>query len=66
MKALKTQIEELINNSQYDKACNLLAKEFNIKLNVLGVEYKSHTFDKKGVQRYVFKLQLKRGRGKGF
>ena len=30
-------------------------------MNVLGVEYKSHTFDKKGVQRHVFKLQLKRG-----
>ena len=62
MEALKTQIEELINNSQYDKACNLLAKEFNIKLNVLGVEYRSHTFDKKGVRRNVFKFQLKRGR----
>ena len=62
MEALKTQIEELMNNNQYNKACNLLAKEFNIKLNVLGVEYRSHTFDKKGVRRHVFKLQLKRGR----
>lgn len=61
MKALKEQIENLIDNSQYTKAVNLVAKVFNIKLNVVSSRYGFMKWDNKN-QRHIFKVQLKRGR----
>jgi hypothetical protein len=61
MKTLSTQIENLIDNSQYNKAVNILAEEFNIKLKIIDSTYKCMQWDK-NQPRYVFKLQLLRGR----
>lgn len=61
MEALKQQIENLIDNSKYDKAVNLVAKEFGIKLKVLSSRYGLMQWDKKQ-QRHIFKMQLLRGR----
>ena len=61
MKTLITQVENLIDNSQYNKAVNLVAEKFNIKLKVKDVEYSFMQWDKTQ-QRYVFKLQLSRGK----
>jgi hypothetical protein len=60
MKTLSTQIENLINNSQYNEAVNLVAKKFNIKLKIIDSTYKCMQWDK-NQPRYVFKLQLLRG-----
>ncbi len=61
MKTLSTQIENLIDNSQYNKAVNILAEKFNIKLKIIDSTYKCMQWDK-NQPRYVFKLQLLRGR----
>jgi len=61
MKTLSTQIENLIDNSQYNKAVNILAKKFNIKLKIIDSTYKCTQWGK-NQPRYVFKLQLLRGR----
>jgi hypothetical protein len=61
MKTLSTQIENLINNSQYNEAVNILAKKFNIKLKIIDSTYKCMQWDK-NQPRYVFKLQLLRGK----
>jgi hypothetical protein len=61
MKTLSTQIENLIDNSQYNEAVNLVAKKFNIKLKIIDSTYKCMQWDK-NQPRYVFKLQLLRGR----
>lgn len=61
MQTFSEQIESLIDNSQYHKAVNLVAKKFNIKLKIKDIEYKTMQWDK-NQQRYVFKLQLLRGR----
>ena len=61
MKTLSTQIENLIDNSQYNKAVNIVAEKFNIKLKVLDSVYKCMQWDK-SQPRYVFKLQLLRGK----
>lgn len=61
MEALKQQIENLIENGNYNKAIDVLAKAFNIKLKVKDVEYKAMNWDK-NQKRYVFKLQLMRGK----
>jgi hypothetical protein len=61
MKTLITQIENLIDNSQYNKAVNILAEKFNIKLKIIDSTYKCMQWDK-NQPRYVFKLQLLRGR----
>jgi len=61
MKTLSKKVENLIDNSQYNEAVNLVAEKFNIKLKVKDVEYKFMQWDKTQ-QRYVFKLQLLRGK----
>ena len=60
MKTLSTQIENLIDNSQYNEAVNLVAEKFNIKLKVVSSFYGSMKWDKDGQKREVFKLQLRR------
>ncbi len=61
MEAVKKLIEYLIDNSKYSKACNLVAKMFGIKLNVISSHYGYMKWDTK-TKREVFKLQLKKGR----
>lgn len=61
MKTFNEQIESLIDNSQYDKAVNLVAKKFNITLKVISSHYGFMQWDNK-TKREVFKLQLRRGR----
>lgn len=61
MEALKQQVENLIDNSQYDEAVNLVAKEFGIKLKVISSRYGLMDWDKKQ-SRHIFKMQLKRGK----
>ncbi len=61
MKTLYKEVENLIDNSQYTEATNLVAKAFNIKLKVKDIAYKSMQGDS-NQKRYVFKLQLLRGR----
>ncbi len=60
MKTLYTQVENLIDNSQYNEAVNLVAEKFNIKLKVVSSFYGSMKWDKDGQKREVFKLQLRR------
>ena len=63
MKTLYTEVENLIDNNQYTEATDLVTNAFNIKLKVKvkDVTYKAMQWDSKQ-QRYVFKLQLLRGR----
>jgi hypothetical protein len=58
---MKTTVENLINSGKYTKAVNLVAKQFNIKLEVVSSTYGTMLWDK-NQQRYIFKLKLKRGR----
>lgn len=60
MKALYNKIENLIDNSEYTEACNLVAKQFNIKLKVISSHYGSMKWDRENNKREVFKLQLRR------
>jgi hypothetical protein len=46
---------------EYQKQANDFAKKYNVKLKVLGVDYKKH-FDSDKQMRYVFKLRLSRNR----
>ena len=64
MEALKTTVENLIDNNQYNKATNLIAEAFSLELKVKEVTYKSMKWDNIGQYRYVFKLQLCRGKKK--
>ena len=61
MEALKTTVENLIDNSLYNDACSLVAETFKIKLNVISSYYGVMQWDTK-TRREIFKLQLKRGR----
>ena len=61
MKTLSNTIEQLIDNSQYNDAVNLVAKEFNIKLKVVSSRWGKHFLGDKD-NRCIFKLQLLRGR----
>ena len=61
MKTLSNAIEQLIDNSQYNQAVELLAKEFNIKLKVVSSRYGMH-FVNDNQSRFIFKLKLSRGR----
>lgn len=60
MEALINKIETLIDNSEYDEACDLLVNEFDFKLNIISSEFKSMDWDKDGQKRNVFKCQLVR------
>ena len=64
METLKNNIENLIDNNQYNKATELIAKSFNLELKVKEVSYKPMEWDNIGQCRYVFKLQLCRGKKK--
>lgn len=55
------KIEQLQNESKYTEAAQFIAKQFNLKLTSKGYEYKKHFADDKK-NRYVFKMQLKRGK----
>lgn len=55
------KIEQMQNESKYTKAAQFIAKQFNLKLTSKGYEYKKHFADDKQ-NRYVFKMQLKRGK----
>ena len=55
------KIEQLQNESKYTEAAQFIAKQFNLKLTSKGYEYKKHFADDKQ-NRYVFKMQLKRGK----
>lgn len=61
MKALTKKVSQLINESRYDKACNVVADKLGFKLNILGSEFKSMDWDKDKQKRNVFKCQLVRG-----
>lgn len=58
---LKTEVEALINASQYEQATQLVAKELNIKLKVISSRWGKH-FTDDTVSRYIFKLKLSKGR----
>lgn len=60
-KQLKTEIEALINASQYGQAAETVAKELGIKLISKGSEYKQHFANDKAC-RHVFKMRLSRGK----
>jgi hypothetical protein len=61
MKALKEQIEMLIDNRKYNKAVEVVAEEFNIKLKVVSSRYGFMKWDAEN-KRHIFKLRLSRGR----
>lgn len=61
MNNLKTEIEALINASQYEQAAQLAADKLNIKLKVLSNHWGKHFADDKDY-RCIFKLRLSRGR----
>lgn len=64
MKDLKTKIEVLIDNSEYDQASLLAMSEMNVKLNILGHKFDSMDWDKDGQKRYIFDCELERGKEK--
>lgn len=59
MQQLRDKVEQLISDSKYDLACQLIAKEFGLTLKIISCEYKEYFND--GKLRYVFKLKLSRG-----
>lgn len=60
MNTLYNQVEKLIEESNYNEATNMVAKEFDFKLNILDVAFKSMDWDRDGQKRNVFKCELKR------
>jgi len=64
MKALANKIESLVNESRYDKACEVLQNKFNFQLNIIGVEFKSMPWDKDKQKRNVFNCELVRNNKK--
>ena len=61
MKTLKETVEQLIQDSEYTKACNIIADKFGIKLKVISSSYGKYFTDDKQ-NRHIFKLRLLRGR----
>ena len=61
MNNLKTEIEALIDASQYEQAAQLAADKLNIKLKILSFVWGKHFADDKE-NRCIFKLRLSRGR----
>lgn len=64
MKRIANKIEELVNNSKYDDATELIANEFDFKLNILSTEFKSMPWDKDEQKRNVFNCELTRNNKK--
>ncbi len=59
---LYNEIESLIDNSQYNEACNILAENLGFKLKVVSHRFDSMAWDKDGQKRNIFKLKLIRGK----
>lgn len=57
---LYNKVEKLIDNSKYTEACDLVAKDLNIRLKVISSHYGSMKWDKQETKREIFKLQLRR------
>jgi hypothetical protein len=63
MKALSTQIENLIDNSQYNEAVNILAESFNLEFKTEFLENGLH-FQGDKETRDIYNITLKRGQRK--
>lgn len=59
MTSLKNRISELLDNSQYDDAANLAAKELNVNLQIVSSKIGKMEWDKDN-ERRIFKLFLTR------
>lgn len=59
---LYNEIESLIDNNQYNEACNTLAENLGLKLKVVSHRFDSMQWDKDGQKRNIFKLKLIRGK----
>lgn len=60
MKTLSTQIENLIDNSQYNEAVNLVAEKFNLEFKAEFLENSLH-FQGDKETRDIYNITLKRG-----
>lgn len=63
METLHTQIENLIDNSQYNEACNLIAEKLNIEFKAEFLENNFH-FPRDKDKRDIYNITLKRGQRK--
>ena len=63
METLKNNVETLINNSHYDKACNLVAESFNLEFKAEFLENGFH-FQGDTDTRDIYNITLKRGQRK--
>jgi hypothetical protein len=61
MNRLKNKIEELIDTSKYDEACELVRNEFGFTWNIKNVRFDCMDWDKDGQKRNIFNIELKRG-----
>lgn len=62
MKNLQDKVEELIDNSQYDEASELVAKELGFELKYNDVRFGCMDWDKDGQKRYIVNCDLIRGK----
>jgi len=60
MKTVNEKVEQLINESKYNEACDWVAKEFRIELEVKLLKYDKH-FQDDTEKRDIYKITLKRG-----
>lgn len=60
METLKNNVETLIDNSHYDKACNLVAESFNLEFKAEFLENGLH-FQGDKDKRDIYNITLKRG-----
>lgn len=63
METLKNNVETLIGNSHYDKACNLVAESFNLEFKAEFLENGLH-FQGDKDKRDIYNITLKRGQRK--
>ena len=63
MEALKTTVENLIDNSQYNEATKLVAESFNLEFKAEFLENGLHFQGDKGT-RDIYNITLKRGQRK--
>lgn len=63
MKTLQKTIEGMVNSSQYDEACELIAKEMNLEFKAEFLKNDFH-FEGDKDKRDIYKITLKRGRRK--
>lgn len=57
---LNEKIGNLIDNSEYNTACEIIMQEFDFSIEFKGSIYKSMPWDREGEQRHVFNVILKR------